>query len=245
MVLAVNVQDLLKKKLAIVAAPTANQNTQVNAPAAQQGAIEGLSFKGQGDETKAQNTALFNSLDENAKDIIKSEFVEKSWGGFGDMDKIAEKLEAAGYQAKVGQGDEVNKEGGAKGQHVKYLEITDKNGKTVRLWDANGDGGFGTADLNVNGALKDFKNTVNETKNVATEATAAAPAAPAPVANPIAPQVANQEQKADVVDMSEAKKLLRARLEALGYSEEEIEPKINSLLTGSNEIEKHKVLNLI
>ncbi|OGI04954.1 MAG: hypothetical protein A2104_00035 [Candidatus Melainabacteria bacterium GWF2_32_7] len=236
---SVNAQDQLKK-LALVATPTANQNNPANAAAAPKGGGEqGLTFKTKDDGGVEQNTAVFNSLDPGAQQIIKETIGDKAWL---QPEKIAEALKAAGYETEIG---------GSKGSGTeKYLEVTGKDGQKYRIWDIGGDNGIGTQDIQFNGALKDFK---DDTKNVATENKAAAPAAPAataptataPVANPLAPQIANTEQKADVVDISEAKKLLRARLEALGYPEVEIEQKLNTLLSGNNEIEKQKVLSLV
>lgn len=175
-----------------------NEIQKAEAPKAQQGqTVDSSKYQGFGKATADQNTKAFQSLDTQAQQIISSNFVKKSWtdeGGWGDMNKMAEQLNASGYNAKVGKSSDINTAGGQKGQNVMYLEITDKSGKTVRLWDANGDGGFGKADMNLNGALGSFKNDIANRAGNANNA--------APVGNQQAGNVQAQNQQAQKADNS-------------------------------------------
>jgi len=74
---------------------------------------------------------------------------------FGNWDKIAEKLQESGIDAKVVDNIEV-KDGQDKTYTSKGIEITRKDGTKTTVCDANGNGGLDVADYDFTNALAEF-----------------------------------------------------------------------------------------
>ncbi|OGI22576.1 MAG: hypothetical protein A2287_10090 [Candidatus Melainabacteria bacterium RIFOXYA12_FULL_32_12] len=212
---SVNVEDQIKK-LALVATPT---NTAATATTANK--VHGLTFKTTDEGGIEQNTAVFNSLDSEAQQIIKSAIGDEAWVR---PEKIAEELKKAGYQVEVGGHEGSGTE--------KYMEVTGKDGEKYRIWDIGGDNGIGTQDINFNGALAGFKedigsvkteNTLNNDNKITSVYTT----------NEAKPE----EKKADLTKDADIRQILKTRLESMGYKDPaEIEKKIDELLRYGNDI---------
>ncbi|OGH96833.1 MAG: hypothetical protein A2104_07520 [Candidatus Melainabacteria bacterium GWF2_32_7] len=215
---SVNVQDQIKK-LALVATPT---NTAATATTANK--EYGLIFKSKDDGGVEQNTAVFNSLDPEAQQIIKDTVGDKD---VVRPEKIAEELKKAGYQVETGKQSNVGEnESGV------YMEITGKDGQKYRIWDIGGDNLIGHQDINFNGALSGLKEDINSVKtgntlnndNKITSVYTTNEAKP-------------EEQKADLTKDAEIRQILKTRLESMGYKDPaEIEKKIDELLRYGNNI---------
>ncbi|HBH19289.1 MAG TPA: hypothetical protein DDX14_10240, partial [Cyanobacteria bacterium UBA9579] len=117
-------------------------------------------------EQKAQqdNVTALKGLDAGAKTILE-QAAESTNNDEKQFESIAQKLNSSGYQATVVESDHVNEaDTTLAGQKTKYLEITDKNGKTTRIWDSNGNGTLEAADFNTNTYLKEFANDLKAAK---------------------------------------------------------------------------------
>ena len=215
--MVVNVNEIKKNPLLATAVAQ-----QPNAQATEK--VTGEKFLADGDKGKAQNTAVFKSMDAGAQEAIKGAIGDKNWA---DPKKVAAALTQAGYQATTGkEGDKT------------FLEVTGKDGTKQKIWDIGGDNGIGTQDIDFNGKLGDFK------KEIATDAKAPAAEAQAPVANALNPLVQNATAdptakkdpfKADKADDQDAiRQLLRQLLKAQGVEDNQIEAKIDQLIKFSN-----------
>ena len=102
---------------------------------------------------------------ENATSLKGLQAAESTNNNEKQFDSVAQKLTAAGYDAKVVESDKTNAAGTTlAGEKTKYLEITDKDGKVTKIWDANGNGTIEAADFNTNTYLKEFANDLKAQK---------------------------------------------------------------------------------
>jgi len=103
-----------------------------------------------------QNTAVYQNMDAATQEMLSASIQKNgasNGGQYCDFEKVEADMNKNGFSTKV-----VDTDGSG---NRKYLEITTPDGKSFRLWDAGGDGGFGTKDINLDGSLGNFKNDVN------------------------------------------------------------------------------------
>ena len=221
--------------------------TQQAAAKSNQSVFGATEYKSDAD-VKNKNTTAFSNLDQNAQSIIKSHFVDKSWapnGGYGDMKAIISDLNKNGYSAKSVEmaytdwkGSKTNASGNTY-PPAKGIEINTPDGKTYKLWDANGDGGFGGADLQLDQNLKDF---VSDAKAASNNGKVSQVAGTQAAESPNALKAADKTQtvfdkaqtvadKAKNVDDKQILNYLKADLRSHGnVAEKEIEPKAQEML---------------
>ena len=112
---------------------------------------------GSGDITEL-NTETYSQMSSELQGEISRIMDEGGGAGNGATFKdIAEKLNASGYEAEW---THINDASDGQGN----VTVTDKDGKTFRLHESNGDGTLNANEINLNDSLSSFKNDVNKTE---------------------------------------------------------------------------------
>lgn len=119
------------------------------------GVVNG-SWTARGQKGKSANDAAFQQLDSAAQASIEEAVNGKA---YMSMKKILANLQADGVSAVKGTGS--NGEA--------YLEVTNKDGSKVRIWDVGGDGGIGTQDLSFSNAVNNVANDVAKSTTAMTD----------------------------------------------------------------------------
>ncbi|OGI03337.1 MAG: hypothetical protein A2Y25_01750 [Candidatus Melainabacteria bacterium GWF2_37_15] len=110
----------------------------------------------------ALNTETYSQMSSELQSEISRIMDEGGGAGNGATFKdIAEKLNASGYEAEW---THINDASDGQGN----VTVTDKDGKTFRLHEANGDGTLNANEIDLNGSLANFKSDLNKTDGTKT-----------------------------------------------------------------------------